>query len=67
MSAFTLDSNGLGFKYDAYVINTNKTKNNDEFYKNLTPERIIVNNRTTVIYFPDGSKSVVKCAQGEEF
>ena len=31
------------------------------------PEQVIFNNRTTVVIWKDGSKTIVKCAEGEPF
>jgi hypothetical protein len=48
---------------------SNKTneKSKSKTYKDLIPERIIVNKRTTIVYFPDGEKILVRCAENEEF
>ena len=33
----------------------------------LKPERVIFNNPATIVYWNDGSKTVVKCSENEEF
>lgn len=36
-------------------------------FKSLKPTRIIVNNKSTIVFWPDGEKTIVRCAEGEEF
>lgn len=37
----------------------------NEFFKEFTyPEKIIVNGRATIVYWEDGTKTVVKCMEG---
>jgi hypothetical protein len=51
-----------------YLDNPNpKVKSKTYMHKELIPSRIIVNNRTTICYFPDGDKVLVRCAEYEEF
>lgn len=38
-----------------------------ETMKNLKPIRVIYNPPSTIAYFPDGDKIVVKCAENETF
>jgi len=38
-----------------------------EMLKYLKPERVIYNPPSTIAYFPDGDKIVVKCAENETF
>jgi len=35
--------------------------------KDLIPTKIIYNNKTTICYFGDNTKEVVRCADGEDF
>jgi len=51
-----LDTNGITFKSDSYIV-----------YEDLIPTKVIFNNRATVCYFPDGDKVVVKAAPDEQF
>jgi hypothetical protein len=38
-----------------------------ETKKDFIPEKIIFNPPATICYFPDGTKTVAKCADDEEF
>ena len=33
----------------------------------LTPKKVIFNDSATIVYWPDGSKTVVKCSNGDVY
>jgi hypothetical protein len=47
------------------------TTEKEEFEKNLgkflTPKRIVYSNRATVVFWRDGTKTVARCSDGDEF
>ena len=51
---------------DGYVIWGYGTDSMDSI-ENLKPTKIIFNPPYTICFFPDGSKEIVKCGEGEEF
>jgi hypothetical protein len=65
--------NGLQFilttseeDYTVYTVtDTNESKS--KVYKDLIPKRIIFNGRATIAFWPDDTKTVVRCAKDEKF
>jgi hypothetical protein len=47
----------------SYPDSKNKVQDN---FKNLKPNRIIYNGKTTICYFPDGDKVIVTCSDNEQ-
>jgi hypothetical protein len=62
-------SNGGDASYTvwSYYYPQDKPKSKPKVYEELIPTRIIINDRTTICYFPDGEKIIVRCAEYEEF
>ena len=45
----------------------NVALNEELVSKNITPKEVIFNNPATVVFWSDGSKTVVKCGEGDLF
>ena len=60
----TVGDAGNGWKY---VAGTYDNKSLSMFAKQFIPVKIIYNCPATICYFPDGTKTVVKCAEDEEY
>lgn len=58
--AMEISFNGNPKEYREYFFNYTKENN-------YIPKQIIFSGATTIVFFEDGSKSVVRCADGEKF
>lgn len=45
----------------------NETYEKKDPYKDLIPIRVVFNNRSTICFWNDDSKTIVTCADGDEF
>lgn len=54
-------------RYVANDITETLNKAYSDIFKNDTPKKVIFNDPATIVYWKDGSKTVVKCRYGDAF
>lgn len=57
----------IGFLESSKIAEFMKDTEEIMMVRKLIPEKIIYNDRTTIVYWKDGTKTTVTCADGETF